>query len=251
MGVQAAVDKGLIYQSNRVLPYSWGGARCRTRDSSRRCHAPVRTRHHRCVRARRQRTHPRRCRHARKILTDHHAVDPALEPHCSPSARTRLRRDARRRRLPLPARRKSPAATAAGAPPRSAPSRVPTSSATPTRSSYFADMAEVDPTKPHHGTERAFQILAGDFIDTSEGTGVVRGPGFGEDDQRVVGKRHRHGRAGRRPGRFTDDVVEWAGQNVPRPTAASSSTCGNGSAGPPRQLHPQLPALLAHRRDHL
>ncbi|MEK9579413.1 MAG: isoleucine--tRNA ligase [Acidimicrobiaceae bacterium] len=81
---------------------------------------------------------------------------------------------------------------------------------------YFADMAEVDPTKPHHGTERAFQILAGDFIDTSEGTGVVHmAPGFGEDDQRVVGE------AGigmvvpvDDSGRFTDDVVEWAGQNV-------------------------------------
>ena len=77
-------------------------------------------------------------------------------------------------------------------------------------------MAEVDPTKPHHGTERAFQILAGDFIDTSEGTGVVHmAPGFGEDDQRVVGE------AGigmvvpvDDSGRFTDDVVEWAGQNV-------------------------------------
>ncbi|MEM9465313.1 MAG: isoleucine--tRNA ligase, partial [Actinomycetota bacterium] len=81
---------------------------------------------------------------------------------------------------------------------------------------YFADMAEVDPTKAHHGTERAFQILAGDFIDTTEGTGVVHmAPGFGEDDQRVVGE------AGigmvvpvDDSGNFTDDVVEWAGQNV-------------------------------------
>ncbi len=81
---------------------------------------------------------------------------------------------------------------------------------------YFADMAEVDPTKPHHGTNRAFVVLAGDFIDTTEGTGVVHmAPGFGEDDQRIVGE------AGigmvvpvDDSGRFTDDVVEWAGQNV-------------------------------------
>jgi len=81
---------------------------------------------------------------------------------------------------------------------------------------YFADMTEVDPQKAHHGTERAFQVLAGDFIDTAEGTGVVHmAPGFGEDDQRVVGE------AGigmvvpvDDSGRFTDEVVEWAGENV-------------------------------------
>ncbi len=81
---------------------------------------------------------------------------------------------------------------------------------------YFADMAEVDPEKPHHGTERAFQILAGDFIDTAEGTGVVHmAPGFGEDDQRIAGE------AGigmvvpvDDSGRFTPDVVDWAGENV-------------------------------------
>ncbi|MDG1411036.1 MAG: isoleucine--tRNA ligase [Acidimicrobiales bacterium] len=81
---------------------------------------------------------------------------------------------------------------------------------------YFADMTEVDPQRAHHGTERAFQVLAGDFIDTAEGTGVVHmAPGFGEDDQRVVGE------AGigmvvpvDDSGRFTDEVVEWAGENV-------------------------------------
>ena len=53
--------------------------------------------------------------------------------------------------------------------------------------SFFADMAEVDPEKSHHGKNRAFVVLEGDFIDTSEGTGVVHmAPGFGEDDQRVA-----------------------------------------------------------------
>ena len=81
---------------------------------------------------------------------------------------------------------------------------------------YFAAMATVDPTQPHHGTAPAFQILAGDFIDTVEGTGVVHmAPGFGEDDQRVAGA------AGigmvvpvDDSGCFTDEVVDWAGQNV-------------------------------------
>jgi len=81
---------------------------------------------------------------------------------------------------------------------------------------FFADMAEVDPEKPHHGVNRAFVVLEGDFIDTAEGTGIVHmAPGFGEDDQRIVGE------AGigmvvpvDDSGRFTADVVEWAGENV-------------------------------------
>ncbi|MDH3704482.1 MAG: isoleucine--tRNA ligase [Acidimicrobiia bacterium] len=71
---------------------------------------------------------------------------------------------------------------------------------------YFADRAD------------AFRILGGDFVDTSEGTGIVHiAPGFGEDDQslseangigigRAVPVDHQ--------GRFTDDVPEWAGENV-------------------------------------
>ncbi len=69
---------------------------------------------------------------------------------------------------------------------------------------YFAD------------TPNAFRVLAGDFIDTTDGTGVVHiAPGFGEDDQRIAEE------AGiglvvpvDDAGRFTDDVPEWAGQNV-------------------------------------
>jgi len=81
---------------------------------------------------------------------------------------------------------------------------------------YFADMAEVDPDNPRHGTARAFRILGGDFIDTTDGTGVVHmAPGFGEDDQRVCGE---EGIGMVVPvddsGNFTADVVEWAGQNV-------------------------------------
>ena len=81
---------------------------------------------------------------------------------------------------------------------------------------FFADMAEVDPDIPHHGTNRAFVVLEGDFIDTSEGTGVVHmAPGFGEDDQRVAAE------AGigtvvpvDDSGCFTAEVTDWAGINV-------------------------------------
>jgi isoleucyl-tRNA synthetase len=62
----------------------------------------------------------------------------------------------------------------------------------------------------------SFRVLAGDFIDTTEGTGVVHiAPGFGEDDQRVSEA------AGiglvvpvDEKGRFTAEVPEWAGVNV-------------------------------------
>lgn len=64
----------------------------------------------------------------------------------------------------------------------------------------------------------AFRVLGAEFVDTSEGTGVVHmAPGFGEDDQTVC---EANGiQIGRAvpvddQGRFTDDVVEWAGQNV-------------------------------------
>ncbi|MDG2026861.1 MAG: isoleucine--tRNA ligase [Acidimicrobiales bacterium] len=81
---------------------------------------------------------------------------------------------------------------------------------------FFADMAEVDPEDSRHGENRAFVVLAGDFIDTEEGTGVVHmAPGFGEDDQRV-GEEAGIGMVVPvdDAGRFTEDVVEWAGQNV-------------------------------------
>ncbi|CAN5864602.1 isoleucine--tRNA ligase [soil metagenome] len=62
----------------------------------------------------------------------------------------------------------------------------------------------------------SFRVLAGDFIDTDEGTGVVHlAPGFGEDDQRVGDA---HGIDLVVPvdeqGRFTAEVPPWAGVNV-------------------------------------
>jgi isoleucyl-tRNA synthetase len=66
---------------------------------------------------------------------------------------------------------------------------------------YFAD---------HDG---AFRVLAGDFVTTEDGTGVVHlAPGFGEDDQRLC---EEHGIALVVPvdsrGRFTEDVPDFAG----------------------------------------
>ncbi|MFQ5558485.1 MAG: isoleucine--tRNA ligase, partial [Acidimicrobiales bacterium] len=64
----------------------------------------------------------------------------------------------------------------------------------------------------------AFRVLAADFVDTTEGTGVVHlAPGFGEDDQTLCeASGIEIGRAvpvdGQ--GRFTASVPEWAGINV-------------------------------------
>ncbi len=62
----------------------------------------------------------------------------------------------------------------------------------------------------------AFRILAGDFIDTAEGTGVVHmAPGFGEDDQRVC---EANGISLVVPvddeGRYTDEIPDYVGTNV-------------------------------------
>ncbi|MEZ5380840.1 MAG: isoleucine--tRNA ligase [Microthrixaceae bacterium] len=71
---------------------------------------------------------------------------------------------------------------------------------------YFADEAE----------RGAFRVLAGEFVDTTDGTGVVHiAPGHGEDDQRLGTE------AGLdmispvdEKGRYTSEVTEWAGVNV-------------------------------------
>ncbi len=66
------------------------------------------------------------------------------------------------------------------------------------------------------GHANSFRVLAGDFVETGEGTGVVHiAPGFGEDDQRL-------GEAAGislvvpvdDEGRFTDEIAEFAGMNV-------------------------------------
>ena len=62
----------------------------------------------------------------------------------------------------------------------------------------------------------SFRVLAGDFVSTEDGTGVVHmAPGFGEDDQRVC---EQNGIALVVPvddsGRYTQEVSDWVGVNV-------------------------------------
>ena len=68
-----------------------------------------------------------------------------------------------------------------------------------------------------HRTE-AFRVLVGDFVDTSEGTGIVHmAPGFGEDDQ-IVCEANSIQISDAVPvddrGCFTEPVTRWAGLNV-------------------------------------
>jgi isoleucyl-tRNA synthetase len=66
------------------------------------------------------------------------------------------------------------------------------------------------------GRANCFRVLAGDFVDTAEGTGVVHmAPGFGEDDQKVC---EANGIELVCPvddrGRYTAEVPEWQGTLV-------------------------------------
>ncbi len=74
-----------------------------------------------------------------------------------------------------------------------------------------------EPLFPYfRGHKNSFRVLAGDFVDTAEGTGVVHmAPGFGEDDQKVC---EANGIELVCPvddrGRFTAEVPEWQGTLV-------------------------------------
>jgi len=77
---------------------------------------------------------------------------------------------------------------------------------------YFAERADVNDPSP------AFRVLSADFVDTSEGTGIVHmAPGFGEDDQAVC-EANNIQIGGAVPvddqGKFTEPVTEWVGTNV-------------------------------------
>ena len=71
---------------------------------------------------------------------------------------------------------------------------------------YFADRDDLN----------AFRVMAGDFVETDEGTGIVHtAPGFGEDDQRIA---EENGMGMVVPvndqGKFTSAVTDFAGRNV-------------------------------------
>ncbi len=74
---------------------------------------------------------------------------------------------------------------------------------------YFAERGGADDL-------HAFRVMAGDFVDTAEGTGIVHtAPGFGEDDQRIATE---NGMGMVVPvddqGRFTSEITDFAGMNV-------------------------------------
>ena len=71
---------------------------------------------------------------------------------------------------------------------------------------YFADRDDLN----------AFRVMAGDFVETDEGTGIVHtAPGFGEDDQRIA---EENGMGMVVPvndqGRFTEEITDFADMNV-------------------------------------
>lgn len=71
---------------------------------------------------------------------------------------------------------------------------------------YFAERDDLN----------AFRVLAGDFVETEEGTGIVHtAPGFGEDDQRI-GEENGMGMVVPvdDQGKFTGEVADFAGRNV-------------------------------------
>ncbi|MHC4896461.1 MAG: isoleucine--tRNA ligase, partial [Planctomycetota bacterium] len=67
--------------------------------------------------------------------------------------------------------------------------------------------------KDHQG---AFRIVAADFVDTEEGTGIVHiAPGFGEEDQQVCEAENIEMVCPvDEKGRFTSEVPDWQGMNV-------------------------------------
>ncbi len=76
---------------------------------------------------------------------------------------------------------------------------------------------EYEPLFPYYtDTENAFKVVAGDFVSTEEGTGVVHiAPAFGEDDYQT-GKKEKTGWVQHvsMNGKFKPEVADFAGQQV-------------------------------------
>ncbi|MBD3311378.1 MAG: isoleucine--tRNA ligase [Candidatus Magasanikbacteria bacterium] len=76
---------------------------------------------------------------------------------------------------------------------------------------------EYEPLFPYFAdTENAFRVVAADFVNTEEGTGIVHvAPAFGQDDYEL-GQREETGwiQHVTMEGKFTEDVSDFAGQEV-------------------------------------
>jgi isoleucyl-tRNA synthetase len=200
-------DKGLIYQAYRVMPYSWG-AETPLSNFEIRLDDATRPRQDPALTVAFDLDPPRRPGAAEDPGVDHHAVDAAVQPGPRRRPRARLRGRGGRRR-PLRDRgvrrpRHYAAELGEGHHGGHGPRADLVGRTYTPLFGYFAD------------NPNSFRVLAGDFVDTAEGTGVVHlAPGFGEDDQRVC---EAEGIELVVPvdeqGRFTAEVPEWAGVNV-------------------------------------
>ena len=89
---------------------------------------------------------------------------------------------------------------------------------------------EYEPLFPYFkDTSNAFRVVAGDFVTTQEGTGVVHiAPAFGDDDYKVGQKEGiplvQHVSM---DGRFVEEVLDFAGQEVKTARTAHGHGCGN------------------------
>ena len=178
---------------------------------------------------------------------DDDAVDAAGQPRPRRRRGHHLRRRRARRPAPRP-RRRPPGCVRA---PSSATSSrwrpcAATSSPVPAYRPLFDFFTDAE----RFATERAFQVLTGDFVSTDEGTGIVHmAPGFGEDDQiacNAVGiptlvPMDEHGR-------YTGEVPDWAGEHVFEANPHIIRRLkDDGVVAAPRDLRPPVPALLAVR----
>jgi len=95
-----------------------------------------------------------------------------------------------------------------------------------TGAGLVASKLEYEPIFPYFkNTKNAFRMVAGDFVTTEDGTGVVHiAPAFGEDDYEV-GKKENIGWVQHvgMDGRFTKDVADFAGLEV-KPKEDPTST---------------------------
>ena len=183
-------DKGLIYEGFKVLAYCW------------RCETPLSNTETRMDDVYRDRQDPALTvqfqldsgEHDPRLDDD--AVDAAEQSGAGRRARHRLRRDGRGRSPLHPRRVAARRHTSASWP---TPSHVETVMGSDLVGRHYTPLFPFFADTPN-----AFQVLAGDFVSTEDGTGIVHmAPGFGEDDQNACERR----RASPRCARWTSTVA--------------------------------------------